>query len=102
METVAAPAAPLAPRPSRWNWLREGARTLLLMRARWDKLDTGPAFLAILVLMALAAEIGISRLAINGAATFDWTASLNGWAAFVLLAWACYMLRPDPRQRANS
>ena len=89
-------------RPSRWNWLTEGARTLVLRRARWDRLDTSPAFLALIVMLGLAAEIGTGRLAIHGTATFDWYAALGGWAAFVLTAWACYMLRPDPQQRANA
>ena len=89
-------------RPARWNWLTEGARTLLLLPARWERLATGPAFLALLVVLGMAATIGTGRLELTGATSFDWRAALSGWTAFVLTAWACYVLRPDPQQRAGN
>ncbi|UUZ54809.1 hypothetical protein LP419_01860 [Massilia sp. H-1] len=101
---AAAPAAPQVTllRPSLAAWLGEGARTLLLRQPRWDRLDTGPAFLALMVVLGMAAAIGTGRLEIDGDATFYWRASLTGWAAFVITAWACYVVRPRPDLRADS
>lgn len=103
IDAAAAPPAPaIAVRPSRWHWLAEGARTLLLRGARWDRLDTGPAFLALMVVLGMAAAAATGRLETDGAAIFSWRAALSGWAAFMLTAWACFALRPDPRQRADN
>lgn len=101
---AAAPAAPQVTllRPSLAAWLGEGARTLLLRQPRWERLDTGPAFLAVMVVLGMVAAIGTGRLEIDGGATFYWRASLTGWAAFVITAWACYVVRPRPDLRADS
>lgn len=50
--------------------------------------------MALLVVLELALSIGIGRLFVDGPATFAWRAGLAGWASFVLVAWACYALRP--------
>jgi hypothetical protein len=91
-----APFAARAPRASLPAWLREGARTLALMRPRWSRLHATPAILAALLVLDLLVSIGIGRLYIEGGATFVWRAPLAGWVTFVLTAWACYVLRPQP------
>ena len=50
--------------------------------------------MASLVVAELALSIGIGRLFVDGPAVFSWRAGLAGWASFVLVAWACYALRP--------
>jgi hypothetical protein len=103
-EPVAAAAAAPArlQRPSLAAWLGEGARTLLLRRPRWDRLETGPAFLTVMVVLGIAAAVLTGRLEIAGDARFYWRAGLSGWAAFMLTALACYMVRPRPDMRADS
>ncbi|SHG99349.1 C13 family peptidase [Massilia sp. CF038] len=95
-----AAAAPVTRFPLRF-WLLEGARTLLLRRARWHKVVTGPGTLALFVLANALLNIGIERLYYDGAVIFQWRSILSGWAAMILTAWACYALRPDPQQRAD-
>lgn len=100
MEIDAAVALPQQPeqvatRPSRLTWLAEGARTLLFLRPRWNRLETGPMLLAALVVLDVAASIGLSRLYFEGEVRFNWRAVLAGWAAFLLTIWACYVLRPQ-------
>lgn len=101
LDAAAPPAPAIAVRAARWHWLAEAARTLLLLRARWDRLDTGPGFLALMLALGMAATVATGRLEMDGAVAFNWRAALGGWAAFVLTAWACYALRPDPGQRAD-
>ncbi len=98
-----APAAPLATpvRPSLAAWLGQGARSLLLRRVRWEPLQTSPVFLALMIGLKLAALVALDRIAIESAATFYWRATLSGWAAFALIAWACYALRPHATERAS-
>ena len=92
-QVAAAPSAAPASRPSFLNWLREGLRTLLFFRPRWDGVRASPGTIAWLVLLEIALSIGIGRLFITGPAAFNWRAGLAGWASFVLVAWACYALR---------
>ena len=92
-EAVAAPAAAPAPRPSFLNWIREGARTLLLMRPRWARVRATPNAIARLVILNIAVGVGLTRLYINGPASFNWHALFAGWAGFVLIVWACYVMR---------
>ena len=102
VDAAAAPAAPPAPRPSFLNWLREGARTLLFVRPRWLRVRASPGTMACLVLLELALAIGIGRLFVDGPATFVWRAGLAGWASFVLVAWACYAVRPRPESEHHT
>lgn len=90
------PAHAAAPRPGFFNWIGEGARTLLFMRPRWDRVHATPWAMALLVLLELAAAIGFGRLYVDGPASFHWRTVLAGWAGFVLIAWSCYSLRPRP------
>ena len=89
-----APVAAPAPRPLFVNWIAEGARTLLLMRPRWSLVRATPGAIACLVILDIGIGIGLSRLYIDGPASFHWRAGLTGWASFVLAAWACYAVRP--------
>ncbi|MBC7684561.1 MAG: hypothetical protein H7176_04965 [Bdellovibrionales bacterium] len=96
-EAAVAPDAAPAPRPSFLNWIREGARTLVFMRPRWVRVRASPGAIACLLILDIFLGIGISRLYIDGPATFHWRAGLAGWAAFVLAVWACYAVLPRPR-----
>jgi hypothetical protein len=100
-EQVAAPSAPTtpaAPRASLLNWMGEGARTLVFFWPRWERLHATPAMMALLLVLDLLVSVGVSRLHIDGDASFNWRALLSGWAALLLLLWACYVLRRAPRK----
>ena len=99
-EKLAPPAPAPVPRASLLQWLREGARTLVFRWPRWERLHATPAIMAALLVLELLVSVGFSRLYIEGGATFDWHALLAGWAGFILLLWACYVLRRDPRSSA--
>jgi hypothetical protein len=99
-EQLAPPAPAPVPRASLLQWLREGARTLVFRWPRWERLHATPAIMAALLVLELLVSVGFSRLYIEGGATFDWHALLAGWAGFILLLWACYVLRRDPRSSA--
>ena len=85
-----------AVRPSLLRYLHEGARTLCFRLPRWERLETGPALLALLVALRLLASIGISRLFYDSGAVFHWQASVAGWSNLLLTIWACYVVRPVP------
>ncbi len=89
-------------RPSPLRWLHEGARTLLFRAPRWERLETGPALMAFLVLLQTCVLIGLTRLFVDAGAIFRWRSVLAGWASFVLVAWACYVLRPVPVRGAGT
>jgi hypothetical protein len=91
---LAPPAQAL--RPSLLRWLHEGARTLLFRTPRWERLAAGPLMLALLVLAMPMLVIATGRLYAGDGAQFQWRALLASWADFVLIAWACYVLRPVP------
>jgi hypothetical protein len=82
------------------GWVREGARSLVFRRPRWERLHPTPAVVALLVLLELGVAIGWGRQYLDDAATFNWQAGLAGWASLLLLAWACYVLRRAPRESA--
>ena len=90
-----------APRLSLLRWLHEGARSVLFRLPRWERLSAGPALLAILAVMQIALHIGVTRLAVEAGATFQWRSALAGWASFTLVAWSCLVLRPAPADRAD-
>jgi hypothetical protein len=87
------PEAVPAPRPSLSAWLREGARTALLLRPRWHGLHTGPAMMAVLLLLSLAISMLIQRLYVEGAARFYWQAINTGWLSLALLPWCAWLVR---------
>ena len=100
MAEAPAPAPPPdvpAPRASLLRWLGAGVRTLVFFHPRWERLHATPGIMALLVALDLLVVIGISRLSVDGAAVFEWRAALVGWASFVLIMWACYVLRRDAR-----
>jgi hypothetical protein len=84
------------------RWLHEGARTLLMRAPRWQRLHAGPALLAFLALLQSGLTIGVTRLFMDAGAVFHWRSLLAGWAAFMLIVWACYVLRPAPARSGNA
>ena len=97
---MAGEAMTLAPvparRPSLLRWLQQGARALCFRRPRWDTLATGPALIALLVVLRLLVSIGVNRLFYESGADFNWAAVTAGWASLLLTVWACYVMRPVP------
>jgi len=71
-------------------WLREGARTALLLKPRWTGLRATPLGLLALVAASLATGIATQRLMIDGAASFDRRALQFGWWGTVLALWLCF------------
>ncbi len=96
----AAPALPAA-RTSLIRWLREGARALAFRVPRWERVSTGPALLALLVVLRILVSIGVSRLYYEAGARFNWPAVTAGWVGLLLTAWACYVVRPVPAAGAT-
>jgi hypothetical protein len=92
----------LKARVSLLRWLQEGARSLAFRRPRWERLATGPALLAVLVLLQLLVAIGLSRPFYGEGAIFEWRSALVGWGAFLLIVWACYVMRPAPSRADDS
>lgn len=97
VELAGEQAPPQTARASPMQWLLEGARTIAFRTPRWERLRATPAIMALLLVLELLVSAGFSRLYIEGAATFNWRALLAGWAGFILIMWACYVLRRDPR-----
>lgn len=75
-------------------WLREGARTALLMRPRWHGLQPQPAVVLGLVLGTLVLTLMLERLWVVGPARFEWQALLAGWLSLCAAAWLCWALLP--------
>lgn len=85
-----------ARRPSLLRWLHQGARTLCFRQPRWEALATGPALIALLVVLRLLGSIGVNRLFYESGAVFNWPAVAAGWASLLLTVWACHVMRPVP------
>jgi hypothetical protein len=83
-------------------WLREGARTALLMHPRWPGLHTSPGLMALLFALNLAAAIGIARLYIDGPAHFYWRALASGWLTLALLPWCAWLVRGKEERVLNA
>lgn len=83
------------------HWLQEGVRSLVFLRPRWGRLQTGPAMIAALVLLQVLVTIAVARAYVDEGAIFHWRSALTGWASFLLIAWACYVLRPVPAQGSD-
>jgi len=85
------------------RWLREGARSSLLLPPRWNKLDARPALILSLSLWGLCLSLLLQRLSIVGPASFDWQPLLAGWLLPAATAWVCYLLHhPADGQTAAS
>lgn len=93
-------ARPLRPRPSLMRVLLGGLRAAFLRPVAWDRIETSPAILAVLLVLSLAASIGISRLYFDGPVQFSWQSGTAGWGSVLLLVWACYVLRQTPADGA--
>ncbi|MBC7501079.1 MAG: hypothetical protein H7315_11365 [Herminiimonas sp.] len=76
------------------NWFVEALRVAVFMPPRWSSLRTSPAVMAALFIMSVLVVIGVQRLMIDGPATFYWQAITADWIGTLLVAWACYLMRP--------
>src|SRR5689334_14601675 len=75
-------------------WLREGARTAVLLRPRWAGLATGPGIMALLLLLNIGVSVLLRRLYIEGPAHFYWQALVGGsWLMLALTAWCAWLAR---------
>lgn len=77
-------------------WYAAGVRGAVFMTPRWHGLHATPVVLAALVLIGALIDVGMDRLYIDGPAVFYWQAIASGWLYTVLIAWACYLVRPVP------
>lgn len=85
------------------NWYREALRAALFLPVRWQRVRASPATLAWLTLGAVLCTLAVERLYVQGDAAFNWRAVGGGWLSTALVAWVCYLLRPnnayDPNPR---
>ncbi|MDM5176976.1 C13 family peptidase [Massilia sp. DJPM01] len=94
--SVAAPA-PRASVLAACDWLREGARSMLLLAPRWKRLVASPWQMAFQLLFQLGLGMLMQRAFIEGDAVFIWRALFAGWSNTLLTVWLCYLIQPDPR-----
>ncbi len=73
-------------------WLRQGVRTGLLRRPRWEGLHASPVLMLTLLAVIVAISVGLQRLWVVGAASFNPRVLLVGWVSTLLSAWLCYAL----------
>ncbi|MCE3604072.1 C13 family peptidase [Massilia sp. P8910] len=83
------------------DWLREGARSMLLLAPRWERLATSPWQVAFQVLLQIGMGVLLQRILIRDDAVFVWKSLLSGWANALLTVWLCYLIQPDPRIRRS-
>ncbi|MES2899247.1 MAG: C13 family peptidase [Pseudomonadota bacterium] len=88
------PVPDAALRPSLWGTMLEGARTLVFMRPRWQRIKASAAIIALLVALEIALTMLFQRMYVSGPASFHAEALGSGWIGLMLYAWACYALRP--------
>ena len=101
--TTAVPPAPArTPSASILNWYVEGVRAALFLRPRWKRVTAGPAALALLAVLGSLLYILLQRLDMGDGAVFNWRAVGEGWLHTALLAWACFLVRPDGRADPDS
>lgn len=82
--------------PGLIRWWVEGGRAAALMSPRWAGLRATPMVIAAMMATILALTALLQRLYIVGPAEFYWQAIASGWFSSALLAWVCYVLRPQP------
>lgn len=83
------------PRLGLVHWYREGARAALLGRPRWPGLAAGPAMLAAVGLTGVLLTVLVHRLVVVGPADFYWRGLTQGWLVSAVMAWVCYLVRPQ-------
>lgn len=79
-------------------WWRQGARSAMLLRPRWDGLQATPALIAALVLVPFGIDVAAQRLYVDGPAYFHWPALQAGWLSVVIAVWWCWLLVPADRR----
>ena len=97
--------APTAAEPARVDlaaWCLAACRVATFRAPPWERLATGPAWIAALLLGHLLLAFGVQRLAIDGPARLYWPAVLNGWAATVLWIWISWIAARAARQRPGA
>ncbi|WP_431263701.1 hypothetical protein ACQ859_27820 [Roseateles chitinivorans] len=82
-----------------FSWLSEAARVLTFRAPRWERLDGGPWTLVALVALSLAVGLGLQREAIDGAATFEWSAIYKSWSGTLVSVWICWLLLASSKRR---
>ena len=85
------------PRPTTWEWIREGLRAGLLLAPRRATAAPRPIQLAIIVALVVLLELGLSRLEVPGPALFNAQAWLAPWwsmGLIALVAWWALQTRP--------
>ncbi len=99
-DPAAREASLIEPRPLHLgHWLREGLRSSVFLRPRVAQEQPGPVQLLGLMLLLWLAEIGLSRLEIDGPAEFDLRGWLSPWwstGAALLMAWMVLAHRRAP------
>lgn len=72
------------------GWLTEGARSLLFLRPRWERVACGPAVLLFLAALYMAIVIGSQRIETGTGAVFDPGGLSECLFLFLPVAWAAY------------
>ncbi|MCU7374792.1 C13 family peptidase [Paucibacter sp. O1-1] len=83
-------------------WWRQGLRSALFRRPDWRGLRATPTRTALLLLSLLAVQLLAERLYIAGPASFYWPALWEGWIGTLVLAWACWWLRPRSEEGSSA
>lgn len=78
------------------RWYDEGMRTAVFLAPRWNGLRAQPASMALLTAAGVLLTLMVERLYIPGQAGFYWQAVAGGWFTMAVVAWICYLLRPQP------
>ncbi|MGC4062269.1 MAG: C13 family peptidase [Aquabacterium sp.] len=72
-----------------WWW--QGLRSALFLKPQWTGLQTTPQLVALMLLLAYAAKVGMERLTINGPADFYWASLVAcNWFGTVIALWVCW------------
>jgi hypothetical protein len=78
------------------GWLREGWRSALGCRVRWENLRAGPAFVLALIAAEVILAVALQRLLIEGPASFWWYGLSEGWWVSLALLWLCWVVAASP------
>ncbi|MFG6412659.1 C13 family peptidase [Roseateles sp. DC23W] len=83
---------PQAPVTKEDNWLRQGARLLVLQAPRPQGAAATPLTLAVLVALTLAGAVAVQRVMMDGEPMLLWRNLLRGWIDAALTAWLCWIV----------